>query len=71
VVPNDYFLTKCLPLFLKGSKDPVKNVRITFAKVGKKILKALGNANTATIKGALQEMLLNPNNKYLIRITGI
>lgn len=47
IVSNDYFVTKVLPAFVKGSKDSVGNVKIAFAKSCKRILKVLQNSNTA------------------------
>lgn len=52
VVPNDYFVSKVLPVMLKAAKDPVKNVRIAFTKSSLKISKVLLN-NKAVLTDTL------------------
>ena len=46
---------------LKGSKDTVKNVKISFAKCSKKIMKTLQGTNSAMLKAALTEMINDPD----------
>ncbi len=59
-MPSEYFVSKVLPVMMKAAKDPVKNVRISFAKSSVKIMKTMQN-NKAVLTDTLLSLANDPD----------